>query len=58
MPSRYEQRFVHNLLLHLKCDKVDPDFVPIHGHGAIPAIPASPSAPRRSTNKRTHRPNY
>ncbi|KAI1785369.1 hypothetical protein LXA43DRAFT_976250 [Ganoderma leucocontextum] len=56
--SQYEQRFVHNLLLHLKCEKVDPDFVPAHGHGAIPAAPTTPSAPRRSTNKRTHRPNY
>ncbi|EJF57744.1 hypothetical protein DICSQDRAFT_157170 [Dichomitus squalens LYAD-421 SS1] len=53
--SAYEQRFVHSLLLHLKCDQVDPDFVPVHGHGAISA---TPSAPRRSTNKRTNRPNH
>lgn len=57
--SRYEQRFVHNLLTHLKPAEVDPDFVPTHGHGAIPATPVTPSAPRRSkSNKRTHRPNY
>lgn len=37
---RYEQTFVHNLLLHLKCDKVDPDYVPSHGHGAIPPEPS------------------
>ncbi|KAI0743437.1 hypothetical protein C8Q80DRAFT_1106807 [Daedaleopsis nitida] len=57
--AQYEQRFVYNLLMHLKCSEVDPDFVPTHGHGAIPATPTTPSAPRRSkSNKRLHRPNY
>ncbi|CAE6459220.1 unnamed protein product [Rhizoctonia solani] len=32
--ARFEHMFVHNLLLHLKCSKVDPDYVPIHGLGA------------------------
>ncbi|KDQ06482.1 hypothetical protein BOTBODRAFT_121441 [Botryobasidium botryosum FD-172 SS1] len=32
--TKYEHIFVHNLLLHLKCNKVDPDFVPVHGLGA------------------------
>ncbi|PVG01234.1 hypothetical protein CPB86DRAFT_773358 [Serendipita vermifera] len=31
--ARYEQAFVHNLLLHLNCSKSDPDFVPVHGLG-------------------------
>lgn len=29
----YEQMFVHNLLLHLKCNRVDPGYVPKHGLG-------------------------
>ncbi|KAG8762647.1 hypothetical protein FRC11_008243 [Ceratobasidium sp. 423] len=32
--ARFEHIFVHHLLLHLKCSKVDPDYVPIHGLGA------------------------
>ncbi|CAE6493414.1 unnamed protein product [Rhizoctonia solani] len=32
--ARFEHMFVHHLLLHLKCSKVDPDYVPIHGLGA------------------------
>lgn len=31
---RFEHIFVHHLLLHLKCSKIDPDYVPIHGLGA------------------------
>lgn len=33
---RYEQTFVYNLLVHLKCAEVDPEYVPTHGHGAVP----------------------
>ncbi|KAI0633635.1 hypothetical protein C8Q77DRAFT_1058132 [Trametes polyzona] len=55
--AQYEQTFVHNLLLHLKCAEVDPDFVPTHGQGAISPRPATPSAPRPSKS-RHHRPNY
>ncbi|KAI0356324.1 hypothetical protein OH77DRAFT_253772 [Trametes cingulata] len=55
--AQYEQAFVHNLLLHLKCAEVDPDFVPTHGQGAISPRPATPSAPRTSKS-RHHRPNY
>ncbi|EIW82547.1 RhoGAP-domain-containing protein [Coniophora puteana RWD-64-598 SS2] len=29
--AQYEQIFVHTLLLHLKCDEIDPDYVPTHG---------------------------
>ena len=46
---RYEQTFVHNLLLHLKCDKIDPDYVPKHGLGAA----AATSAPPRLSKSRT-----
>lgn len=31
--------FVHNLLLHLKCGKVDPNYVPKHGLGSAVASP-------------------
>ncbi|KAI9068405.1 hypothetical protein FKP32DRAFT_1561869 [Trametes sanguinea] len=55
--AQYEQTFVHNLLLHLKCAEIDPDFVPTHGQGAISPRPATPSAPRASKS-RHHRPNY
>lgn len=36
----YEQMFVHNLLLHLKCNKIDPGYVPKHGLGSA-SQPAS-----------------
>ncbi|OJT10725.1 Rho GTPase-activating protein 39 [Trametes pubescens] len=55
--AQYEQTFVLNLLLHLKCAEVDSDFVPTHGQGAISPRPATPSAPRQSKS-RHHRPNY
>ncbi|KAI8994102.1 hypothetical protein BD414DRAFT_481426 [Trametes punicea] len=55
--AQYEQAFVHNLLLHLNCAEVDPDFVPTHGQGAISPGPTTPSAPRPSKS-RYHRPNY
>lgn len=40
--AQYEQHFVHNLLLHLKCNTVDPDYVPQHGLGAIQTAPPPP----------------
>ena len=45
---RYEQTFVHNLLLHLDCERVDPDYVPKHGLGAASAG----APPRKSRSKR------
>ena len=43
--SRYEQMFVHNLLLHLKCSKVDSGYVPKHGLGsAVISPPAGRSS--------------
>ncbi|PCH43832.1 hypothetical protein WOLCODRAFT_138616 [Wolfiporia cocos MD-104 SS10] len=45
--AQYEQTFVHNLLLHLQCDLVDPDYIPTHGQGA-----ASPSAASRTSQSR------
>ncbi|KAH6914216.1 hypothetical protein BKA70DRAFT_1142953 [Coprinopsis sp. MPI-PUGE-AT-0042] len=32
--AQYEQIFVYNLLLHLRCDEVDPSYRPVHGLGA------------------------
>ena len=46
----YEQMFVHNLLLHLKCGKVDPGYVPKHGLGA-----AAPATQGRRSKSRTRR---
>lgn len=55
---RYEQTFVYNLLVHLKCDEVDPDFIPKHGQGAVAAsgpqgplpLPRTSTAYRRRNN--------
>ncbi|KAI0768673.1 hypothetical protein BD413DRAFT_478710 [Trametes elegans] len=55
--AQYEQTFVHNLLLHLRCAEIDPEFSPSHGQGAISHRPSTPSAPRPSKS-RHHRPNY
>ncbi|TDL22630.1 hypothetical protein BD410DRAFT_828384 [Rickenella mellea] len=49
--AQYEQTFVHNLLLHLKCNKVDPDYVPKHGLGAVAPADASPRL-SKSRNRR------
>ncbi|KAH8119629.1 hypothetical protein DFH11DRAFT_1501731 [Phellopilus nigrolimitatus] len=48
----YEQMFVHNLLLHLKCSKVDPGYVPKHGLGSA----ITPSSMGRGSKARTRRP--
>ncbi|KZT04600.1 uncharacterized protein LAESUDRAFT_657523 [Laetiporus sulphureus 93-53] len=47
--AQYEHTFVHNLLLHLQCDAIDPDYIPTHGQGAIAAstMPPVSSHPRR-----------
>ncbi|KAI6044668.1 hypothetical protein EDC04DRAFT_2889756 [Pisolithus marmoratus] len=49
--AQFEQTFVYNLLMHLKCNEVDEDYVPVHGRGASP--PTSPK-PRvsKSRNRR------
>ncbi|KAF9268778.1 RhoGAP-domain-containing protein [Marasmius fiardii PR-910] len=39
--AQYEQIFVYNLLLHLKCGEIDPDYKPVHGLGAVQPTPAS-----------------
>ena len=46
--AQYEQAFVHNLLLHLRCDEIDPDYVPAHGRGASPPPQAQPTATSKS----------
>ena len=33
--NRYEQIFVYNLLLHLRCEEVDNHYKPMHGLGAV-----------------------
>ncbi|KAH9920684.1 uncharacterized protein B0H18DRAFT_1095853 [Fomitopsis serialis] len=47
--AQYEQTFVHNLLLHLRCDVIDPDYIPAHGQGAV--RPTSPP-PKNSQGRR------
>jgi len=42
--SQYEQIFVYNLLLHLKCDEVDANYQPSHG---VPAANRAKSRFRR-----------
>ncbi|KAJ3522061.1 hypothetical protein NM688_g8930 [Phlebia brevispora] len=58
--AQYEQTFVHNLLLHLKCDEIDPDYIPVHGHGAIPSpsppIPLTKSKSSKSRHRSTINP--
>ncbi|KAG9092421.1 hypothetical protein FRC06_000111 [Ceratobasidium sp. 370] len=49
--ARFEHIFVHNLLLHLKCSKVDPDYVPIHGLGASGNSGVGMSRPSQSRNR-------
>ncbi|KAF8909878.1 Rho GTPase activation protein [Mucidula mucida] len=51
--AQYEQIFVYNLLLHLKCGEVDMDYTPAHGLGAVPAISIS-----RTSKSRTRRNPY
>jgi len=41
--NRHEQEFVYHLLLHLKCNEIDPEYVPVHGHGATPRLGPSPT---------------
>ena len=50
---RYEQTFVHNLLLHLRCDAIDPEYIPAHGQGAVP-----PSNPPPKSSQGRRRPNH
>lgn len=51
--AQYEQTFVHNLLVHLKCAEVDPDYTPTHGHGAVP-----PDNSQLRKSKSRRRPNH
>ncbi|KAJ7718003.1 hypothetical protein DFH07DRAFT_337391 [Mycena maculata] len=51
--AQYEQIFVYNLLLHLKCGEVDEHYKPAHGLGAVP----SPATPRTSKS-RSRRPPH
>ncbi|KAF8160909.1 hypothetical protein B0H34DRAFT_795758 [Crassisporium funariophilum] len=50
--AQYEQIFVYNLLLHLRCDEVDSSYKPVHGLGAVAHV-AVPKTPRN----RSRRPN-
>ncbi|KAF9467343.1 hypothetical protein BDZ94DRAFT_1287753 [Collybia nuda] len=51
--AQYEQIFVYNLLLHLKCNEADANYTPTHGLGAIPSIPAP-----RVSKSRSRRPQH
>ncbi|KAG9018853.1 hypothetical protein FRB90_008966 [Tulasnella sp. 427] len=46
--SKFEHMFVHNLLLHLKCHKIDPDYIPTHGIGGGGAAGTSSGRPKSS----------
>lgn len=48
--AQYEQLFVYHLLLHLKCQEVDPHYKPTHGLGAIPE--ARPRMMSRTRDRR------
>lgn len=48
----YEQAFVYNLLVHLKCGEIDAQYTPSHGLGAVPS--AAPPRTSRSRNRRAH----
>ncbi|KAG7090933.1 hypothetical protein E1B28_010006 [Marasmius oreades] len=48
--AQYEQIFVYNLLLHLKCGEIDSDYKPVHGLGAVQLTPAP-----RASKSRTRR---
>ncbi|KAH9485197.1 Rho GTPase-activating protein 39 [Psilocybe cubensis] len=45
--AQYEQIFVYNLLLHLRCDELDSQYKPVHGLGAV----ANVSSPKKSRNR-------
>jgi len=50
--AQYEQIFVYNLLLHLRCEEVDNHYKPTHGLGAVSSTTV-PKVPRT----RSRRPN-
>lgn len=45
--DRYEQIFVYNLLLHLRCEEVDTQYKPTHGLAAV----SSSTAPKAARNR-------
>ncbi|KZV71130.1 Rho GTPase activation protein [Peniophora sp. CONT] len=51
--ASYEQTFVHNLLLHLDCETIDPDYVPKHGLGAVTSTTQT-----RTSKSRSRRPTH
>ncbi|KAJ6497827.1 hypothetical protein C8R45DRAFT_1211640 [Mycena sanguinolenta] len=51
--AQYEQIFVYNLLLHLKCGDIDEGYKPAHGLGAV-----SSSSPPRHSKSRSRRPTH
>ncbi|KEP51455.1 Rho GTPase-activating-like protein [Rhizoctonia solani 123E] len=53
--ARFEHMFVHHLLLHLKCSKVDPEYVPIHGLGASSSGALGRGSQSRPRTKSAHR---
>ncbi|KAH7912259.1 Rho GTPase activation protein [Hygrophoropsis aurantiaca] len=44
--AQYEQVFVYNLLMHLRCNEIDEGYIPVHGLGATP-----PSSPQPRVSK-------
>ncbi|KAF9564759.1 hypothetical protein CPC08DRAFT_228969 [Agrocybe pediades] len=50
--AQYEQIFVYNLLVHMQCDDIDPDYVPAHGLGAVQDVPVPKKARNKSRPRR------
>jgi len=50
--AQYEQEFIYHLLLHLKCNEIDPDYMPVHGHGAIATLNQAQPRVSKSRNRR------
>jgi len=51
--AQYEQIFVYHLLLHLKCNEIDKDYIPSHGLGAVSTGPLP-----RTSKSRSRRTNH
>lgn len=56
--DRHEHTFTHNLLLHLKCHKLDPDYIPVHGLGAGDPGSSGSRRPKSRTNDQNNQNSF